>query len=62
LADIAEQISAQVSLLQSDSEFADLATARARLEAILHFASKGLHAIEQRQLDYPVAQGPSSVE
>ena len=62
LADIAEQISTQASLLQSDCSFADVATVRARLEAILHFASKGLHVIEQRPLDYPVAKGPSSVE
>jgi hypothetical protein len=62
LADIAEQINAQVGLLKSDSSFADLATVRARLEAILHFAAQGLHVIEERPMDYPVAQGPSSVE
>jgi hypothetical protein len=61
LADITEQISTQVLLLKKDRELTDLGTVRARLEAIQHFASQGLHAIEERE-QRPAAGRPSSVE
>jgi len=61
LADITEQISTQVHLLQTDNEHSDLATVKARLEAIRQFASQGLHFIEERDL-WPTMPRPASVE
>ncbi|MEX2244033.1 MAG: hypothetical protein WD716_09340 [Fimbriimonadaceae bacterium] len=52
LANIAEQIGHQVLLLRQDATAeTDLQTVRARLEAIMNFASMGLSIIEEGQPD-----------
>lgn len=61
LADITEQIRAQVLMLQGENALTDVATVRARLEAIRQFASQGLHFIEERDWAWP-QQGSPSVE
>jgi hypothetical protein len=49
LANIAEQIGQQVLLLRQDeTALSDLQTVRARLEAIMNFASMGLSIIEEK--------------
>ena len=57
---ITEQIDQQVGLLRQDQgALSDLQTMRARLEAILQFASQGIHLIEERQHG-PARQRPNS--
>jgi hypothetical protein len=67
LAIIAEQIGQQVLLLrQDDTALSDLQTVRARLEAILNFASMGLSIIEERSSGpadpHPKPNGRAAVE
>ena len=64
LANIAEQIGQQVLLLrQDDSALSDLQTVRARLEAIMNFASMGLSIIEDGQPEpHPKPNGRTTVK
>jgi len=67
LANIAEQIGQQVLLLrQDDSALSDLQTVRARLEAIMNFASMGLSIIEEgrsgQEEPHPKPNGRTTVK